>query len=411
MEGNTIFLTENIMKMIAIIIFIGIICEKLSKKVHLPDVVLFILAGIFLGPQVFNIVNLDNYEVANQLILTFGAAYILYDGGREVEIRILNKIKLSVILLATVGVVVAAFIIGFTASKILNIDFIYALLLGAVITSTDPSVLVPLFKNISISDKLKQTIICESAFNDAAAAIMTFSIVGIILGGSFSITSSLLELLMKAGGGIVVGGIVGYAATILVSDKKHGILNGYPGEIGVAAVLAAYILAEHFHFSGFMAVFIVGLICGNKEIFNITMSDRHHEIHASFREVMIMILKMMIFIILGSQINFSILGQYWLKATFIVIILMFIARPACVITSVIFDKKAEWSYKEIIYLMWTKETGVIPAALAGMLLSMKIPNAEIISAVTFMTIIITLVVQASTAVLLAKKLKLDKQSS
>lgn len=407
MEGNTILLAENLMKMLSIIIFTGIICVKLSNKIPLPDVVLFILAGIILGPQVLNVISFEKYSVANQLILTFGAAYILYDGGREVKIRVLNRIKVSVILLATLGVVVAAFIIGYSASKILNIDFIYALLIGSVIVSTDPSVLVPLFKNMGISDKLKQTIISESAFNDASAAIMTFSVLGIIAGGKFSIGASTFELLIKAGGGIIVGLIMGYISISLVSERKRGILSGYPGEISVAAVLGTYILAEHFHFSGFMAVFIVGIICGNKEIFNLYIDKSHQEIHISFKEVTIMILRIMIFVLLGTQMNFAILAQYWLKATIIVIILMFIARPACVLVSVIFDRKAEWNYREVLYLMWTKETGVIPAALAGMLVSMKIPNAELISAVTFMAIIVTLLLQASTAVFLARKLKLD----
>ncbi len=301
----------------------------------------------------------------------------------------------------------AAFIIGYSASKILNIDFIYALLIGSVIVSTDPSVLVPLFKNMGISDKLKQTIISESAFNDASAAIMTFSILGIIAGGKFSIGESIFELLVKAGGGIIVGLIMGYISISLVSVRKRGILSGYPGEISVAAVLGTYILAEHFQFSGFMAVFIVGIICGNKEIFNLYIDKSHQEIHISFKEVTIMILRIMIFVLLGTQMNFSILAQYWLKAAIIVIILMLIARPACVLVSVIFDRKAEWNYREVLYLMWTKETGVIPAALAGMLISMKIPNAELISAVTFMAIIVTLLLQASTAVFLARKLKLD----
>jgi len=407
MEGNTILITENVMKMLSIIIFTGILCIKLSNKVRLPDVVLFIIAGVVLGPQMLNVVNFENYLVANQLILTFGAAYILYDGGQEVELKILNKVKVSVILLATLGVTVAAFIIGFSASKILNIDFIYALLLGSVIVSTDPSVLVPLFKNLAISNKLKQTIIAESAFNDAAAAIMTFSIIAIIAGGKFSLGASILELLIKAGGGIIAGFIIGYVATYLVSEKKHGILSGFTGEISIAAVLGAYIFAEHFHFSGFMAVFIVGIICGNKKVFNLSINKNHHDIHISFKAVLITILRIMIFVLLGTQMNFTILAQYWLKATIIVIILMFVARPACVLVSVFFDKKAKWNYKEIIYLMWTKETGVIPAALAGMLISMKIPNAELISAVTFMAIIITLVLQASTAGFLARKLNLD----
>ena len=148
---------------------------KISKIVPIPDVVLFILAGIILGPSLLNILDFKDYAIGNNLILSFGAAYILYDGGREIQLHILNKVKVSVFTLSTLGVLVSAFITGFFAYKILNIDFISSLLLGAVMASTDPSVLVPLFKSINISNKLKQTIISESAFNDAAGAIITFS--------------------------------------------------------------------------------------------------------------------------------------------------------------------------------------------------------------------------------------------
>lgn len=407
MEGNITLLTQNLMGLLCILILTGIICVKLSKIVHIPDVVLFILAGVILGPQVLNIVNFDSFKIENQLILNFGAAYILYDGGREVKLKILNKVKVSVTLLATLGVIISTFITGFFASKVLKIDFIYALLLGSVIASTDPSVLVPLFKNMNISSKLKQTIISESAFNDAAGAIITFTILGVILGGSFSISSCIVQLLVKAFGGIFVGGIIGYAVVFLLGRGKMRIFSGYPGEIAVAAVLGAYVVSEHFGFSGFMAVFIFGIVCGNKDVFKLSIDANDERVHLDFKEVLIMILRILIFTILGTQINFNILGQYWSQALIVVLLFIFVARPVSVFFSIIWDRKAKWNFREALYLMWTRETGVIPAALAGMIVSMKVQNAQIISAVTFMAIIVTLVVQASTAKYAAKILKLE----
>src|SRR3712207_689209 len=167
MESTTVILTEKLLKLLVLVILSGVISAKVSQKIKLPDVVLFILSGVILGPHVFNLINIDKYPLGNQLILTIGAAYILYDGGREIELKVLNKVKVSVLLLATVGVAISTGITGFFAAKIFNLNIMYALLVGAVIASTDPSVLVPLFKNMNISSKLKQTIISESAFNDA----------------------------------------------------------------------------------------------------------------------------------------------------------------------------------------------------------------------------------------------------
>lgn len=221
METNVILSANNILKLIALVILAGVVFGKISRKVNLPDVVLFILAGVILGPEVLNLINIDSYPVGNQLILTFGAAYILYDGGREIDLKVFNEVKISVLLLSTLGVLISTGITGFFVYKIFHIDFIYALLLGAIISSTDPSVLVPLFKNMNVSNKLKQTIISESAFNDAAAAIVTFAILGVIAGGEFSLGKSIFELLKSSLGGILIGGIFGYISTKLIAGEKY----------------------------------------------------------------------------------------------------------------------------------------------------------------------------------------------
>lgn len=408
MEGNVVAATEQIMKFLAILIVSGIICIKLSEKLRMPDTVLFILMGVILGPEMIGLVNLKDFPIANQFVLTFGAAYILYDGGREIQLKVLNKVKVSVFLLSTLGVILSAVIIGFFAQKILGINFIYALLLGTVIASTDPSVLIPLFKNMKISPKLKQTIISESAFNDAASAIMTFAILSLLMGNSFSLANNLLELVKTASGGIIVGIVIGYS-TLLVSESQHGHFSGHSGEIAVASVLGAYLVANYFGFSGFMAVFIVGIVEGNISLFNLSIEEEAYKLNVSFKEVLITILRIMIFVLLGTQVEFNLLGQYWRSAILVVLLLVFVARPISVFLSVSFDRKAAWSFREILFLMWTRETGVIPAALAGILVSMQVPNAKVISAVTLMAIIITLSFQASTAKYVAKRLKLMQE--
>jgi cell volume regulation protein A len=398
----------NLMELFALIIVSGVLFTKLSKMLKLPDVVLFIVAGIILGPHLLNLVNLENHPLGNELILTFGAAYILYDGGREIELKVLNKVKWSLLIVVTLGVLVSAYITGFFAARIFNIDFIYAFLIGAVIASTDPSVLVPLFKKMKISNKLKQFIISESAFNDAAGAIATFATLGVISGGAFSIGASAMNLLVSSFGGIAVGAIIGGLASLLVTHDKYGYFKEHPSEIGIATVAATYVIATRLGVSGFMAVFVVGIICGNKHLYDLKVPKEHYITQTRFKEVLTLLLRMMIFILLGTHVDFAIVAQYWKESVLVVAVLIFIARPVSVLVSVVFDRQAKWSWKEIIYLMWIRETGVIPAALAGMIVAMKVPHANIISSVTFLTILITLSIQASTAQWLAKALKLEE---
>ncbi|KEI82972.1 sodium:proton antiporter [Clostridium botulinum] len=407
METNVILSANNILKLIALVILAGVVFGKISRKVNLPDVVLFILAGVILGPEILNLINIDSYPVGNQLILTFGAAYILYDGGREIDLKVFNEVKISVLLLSTLGVLISTGITGFFVYKIFHIDFIYALLLGAIISSTDPSVLVPLFKNMNVSNKLKQTIISESAFNDAAAAIVTFAILGVIAGGEFSLGKSIFELLKSSLGGILIGGIFGYISTKLIAGEKYAFLKEFPSEVSIVAVIGTYLIADKLGVSGFMAVFIIGMVCGNKKRINCCIPDEYNQTHLRFKEVLTIILRMMIFVLLGSHIDFGVLSKYFTKDLMVVALLIFVSRPVSAFLSVIFDRKAKWNIKEIIYLMWVRETGVIPAALVGMLLTMHIKNSDIIASVTFTTIIITLTFQASTSKSLAKLLKLD----
>lgn len=407
MENTIIQSANQLMELIGLVILAGLVFTKISEVIKMPDVVLYILAGILLGPHFLNWINIDKYPVENQLILSFGAAYILYDGGREIDLKILNQVKISVGLLSTLGVVISTTIVGFIAGQVLNLPLMYALLLGAVIASTDPSVLVPLFKKMHISNKLKQSIISESAFNDAAGAVITFALISVIMGGAFSLSDSLFDLAKSIFGGLLVGSLIGYFSHVVIDEGKYGIFREYATQLVIVSVVGAYLIADHFGFSGFMAVFIVGMFCGNKKLFKFWIPEESFQSHLRFKEVFTVILRMMIFVLLGTHLKFDTLLAHFGPILLVVLGLIFIARPVSVIICVIADRKAEWTWKQIIYLMWIRETGVIPAALAGMLVTAGIANSDIISSVTFATILITLTFQASTAGLLARLLKLD----
>ena len=406
MENAVIQSANQLMELVGLVIVAGLIFGKISEIIKMPDVVLYILAGIILGPSLLNWINIDKYPVENQLILSFGAAYILYDGGREIDFKILNKVKMSVSLLATAGVLISTVIVGYVAAKVFNIPVYYGLLMGSVIASTDPSVLVPLFKSMNISNKLKQTIISESAFNDAAGAVITFSLIGIILGGEFSLAQSIMDLVKSIAGGVLIGVVAGYLSHLFVDEKKFGILRDHPAELMIATVTGAYLISDRFGFSGFMAVFVVGMFCGNKKVFDFWIPEHSFQTHLRFKEVFTVLLRMMIFVILGTQLVFENLFSNLTPALIVVTVLIFVARPVSVIFSMIADRKAQWKWQEVVYMMWVRETGVIPAALSGMILTMGLEHAEIISSVTFATILITLTLQASTSKLLAKVLNL-----
>ncbi len=118
------------------------------------------------------------------------------------------------------------------------------------------------------------------------------------------------------------------------------------------------------------------------------------------------IMRMFIFILLGTQVDFGLMNQYLLGGVAVVVVFMLVARPVTVFLCALPDRRAKWSFREMLFMCWTRETGVIPGALAGMLVGMKAPGAQIIASVTFIAILMTILIQATTTKWLAKKLGL-----
>lgn len=396
--------TNNLLLIFAAIAITGIVLGKVSEIIKVPDVILYLIAGIIIGPAVLNLISIESFPIENNLILTFGSAFILYEGGREINLKVLNKVKISVGMLATIGVIISAGVVGIFAGKIFGLPIMTALLLGAVIASTDPAALIPVFKQVTIKDKIKQTVVSESAFNDAVGAILVSTLLGVVTSGQLSIAKSLEELVISTVVGISVGVAMGYIFSVLISDKKWGIFHSYAPIMSILKVALAYEVAILLHGSGYMAVFIAGLIAGNKKIFGLWVPEYDFHSEHCFRDSVGSLCRMAIFVVLGTQVNLAALSKYWAPALAVVLVLMFIARPLVVLVSTSFDKSAKWSFKDKLFMMWVRETGVIPAALSGIIVSMKIPGYEIISSVVFMTILVTLIVQASTTKLVAKKL-------
>ena len=395
---------NNLISIFAIIGITGIVLGRVSEILKVPDVILYLIAGIIIGPSVLNIISIQSFPVENNLILTFGSAFILFEGGKEINLKILNKVKFSVGMLATVGVVISALIVGGVSSKVFGLPIMTALLLGSVIASTDPAALIPVFKQVTIKDKIKQTVVSESAFNDAVGAILVSTLLGVVTSGEFSALGSIKELLVSAGVGIGVGILIGYVLTVFVSDKKIGVFHSYAPIMAILKVALAYEIAIALGGSGYMAVFMAGLISGNKKLFGLWIPEYDFQSIHHFSESIGTMCRMSIFVVLGTQVDLNSLVKYWAPSLAIVLVLMFIARPLSVLVCTAFDKNSKWTFKEKLFMMWVRETGVIPAALSGIIVSMKLPGYEIISSVVFMTILVTLVVQASTTKLVAKKL-------
>src|SRR4029077_945991 len=390
----------------AILLF-GIAANLLARKAKVPDVAMFLLIGIALGPGALGIVHIGTDSIANQLLLIFGSCYILFDGGASLRLRVLKEVWITIAVLATLGVLVTAAITAVAAQWALGVPFIVALLLGATIASTDPATLVPIFAQIRIRERVAQTVMSESAFNDATGAIMTFAVLGVAMGTvEFSLSASLVDLAKQSAIGIAAGALLGYLAALFIAHERIGFLAEHAPVVSLMAVIAAFLSADGMQASGFMSVFVFGIVVGNRDVLGFRMSANEERRLEEFVSVTALLMRMFIFILLGAQVDFALMRQHLLPGIAVVLVFILIARPAAVFVCALPDRRARWTFKEMLFMCWTRETGVIPAALAGVLLGMHAPGAEIIASVTFIAVLMTILVQAPTTRALARYLGL-----
>jgi potassium/hydrogen antiporter len=394
-----------------LILAIGTITGLLAQKIKIPDVAVYPIVGMVIGPQALGLINIRADSALNQIILLFGASYILFDGGASLRFKVLKQVWITIVVIATVGVVITAALTGVAAYYVLGIPMMVALLLGATLASTDPATLIPIFQQVHIRDRVAQTVVSESALNDATGAIMTFAVLTMAMGtGEFSLASSLLDLLKQLIVGIVAGAALGCLAALLIAHERWAFLKEYAPVVTVMAVIGAYFAADGLQASGFTAVFVFGVVLGNQSSFGFKMGAGEAQRLEEYVSTTSFIMRLFIFILLGTQVDFTLMGHYLVGGIIVVAIFMLVARPATVFLCALPDRRARWSFNEMLFMCWTRETGVIPAALAGLLLGMKAPGAQMIASVTFIAVFMTILIQAPTTKWLAQKLNLLEES-
>jgi potassium/hydrogen antiporter len=390
-----------------LILAIGTITGLVAQKIKIPDVAVFLIVGMLIGPAALGLIDIKADSALNQTILLFGASYILFDGGASLRLEVLKRVWITIVVLATVGVLITAAITSIAAYLILGVPWIVALLLGAAIASTDPATLVPIFRQVHIRDRVAQTVMSESALNDATGAIVTFGVLAVAMGtGEISLTASVLDLLKQSLIGIVAGGALGYLAALLIAHERWSFLMEYAPVVTLMAVIGAYFAADGLQASGFMSVFVFGVVLGNKDAFGFTMSEAEAQKLDQYVATTAFIMRLFIFILLGAQVDFGLMNQYLLGGVGVIAIFMLVARPLTVFACALPDRRSRWSLNELLFMCWTRETGVIPAALAGLLLGMKAPGAQVIASVTFIAVLMTILIQAPTTKWLGSRLGL-----
>jgi cell volume regulation protein A len=398
---------QDVILTIALMLAAGLACALVADVLRLPHMLVFLAAGICLGPAALGVIDVPLDSMGAQLVLTLGVSFILFHGGLQLSVRVLSNVVVGLGLLAVLGVVLTAVVTGSAAALAFGLPLSSGLLIGAALAPTDPAILIPLFERLRLRPRVSQTIIAESALNDPTGAVLTLAFLGVVLSGKASLTDPLLEFIVDLAVSTAIGVIFGVVLSAAISSHRTGIWRESAAVAVMMVVAGSYFSIDSAGGSGYLGAFIAGLIVGNMEELRLAM----HSHHAAEMRVLIAnianVMVMFVFLTLGANLpRWSAIADDLFRALAVLAVLIFVARPLTVLACLLPDRRARWSRDELLFLSWTRETGVVPAALAGIIVSVNAPHADLVVTTIALAIVFTLTAQATTKPWLARRLGL-----
>lgn len=399
-------MTRDVILTLSLLLVAGLFARLLATLLHIPEIVFLLGLGALLGPSALDVIDVPLDSLAAQLVFTLGVSTILFYGGLNLSLEILRKVWVSLGLLAVVGVIVTAVITGAAAALVFGLPFEQGLLIGAVLSPTDPAILIPLFIGSRLRPKVAQTVVAESAFNDPTGAVLALAVAGALVSGQDSLTGPagdfVGQLALSTAGGVLAGIVLSAA----ISSRRTGIWRESAAIAVLAVVAMSYVSLDFAGGSGYLGAFLAGLIVGNMKMLGLSMHDEHNRDLVITTRSLADIVTIFVFVLVGANLPFHELGAQIVPALAVVAVLLLVARPITVAICCLPDRRSRWSRAELAFVCWTRETGVVPAALVGVLAALAVPNGDLLASVVALAILVTLAVQAVPAPWLARRLGL-----
>ncbi|ABP81032.1 sodium/hydrogen exchanger family protein [Stutzerimonas stutzeri A1501] len=361
--------------------------------------VLFLITGMLAGENGIGGIVFDN-AVAAHALGTLALALILFDGGLQTPVSSIRKVWKPASLLATVGVLATAAIAGLAAAWMLELPVLEGMLLGAIIGSTDAAAVFSLLRNagIHINQRLKSVLEIESASNDPMAIFLTVGLLEVLV-NSMPLGWGLLQMfLMQMGIGALVGLGVGWSILRLLSRIKLVATGLYPVLVAAGGLLA-YGVSANLGGSGFLAIFVAGVMIGNQKF----VFQRSTFL---FMDGLAWLSQITMFVVLGLLVDPVSLLDVWVEGLVIALVLVLLARPLAVAPMLALFG---FNLRETALVSWVGLRGSVPIILAIFPLLFGLPNAPLIFNVVFFVVLLSATVQGSTLPLVARKLGLTEK--
>lgn len=378
----------------------------LSKWVRVPYTLALVIVGLAISPMNF----LPPVHISPDLILLIFLPALLFEAAWNLKLNQLRANLVPILTLATVGVGLSVGLIGSIIHYGVNLPWTSALLFGAIISATDPVSVLALFKKLGAPERLSVIIEGESLLNDGTAVVVFRIILGIVLGTTATastgglVLSSLGKFASVVLGGLFVGGVIGY-----ITSKVTSYFDDHLLEITLTTIAAygSFLLAEALHVSPVIAVLAAGVIIGNYG-WHVGMSPNTQVAVDSFWEYAAFVVNSLVFLLIGLEIPFSLLGQNLIHIAWAVLAML--AARGLVIYSLMalsnhYTAPIPIRWQHVLF--WGGLRGSLSIALV-LSLPLLLPDRTELVAMTFGTVIFSLLAQGLTISPLLSWLKIDQ---
>jgi len=400
---------------IVLLLLIAAVTTMVSKRIdRLPLTILLVFVGIGIstfGESIPGLTVLKDFELTPELVLFVFIPTLIFESAYNLDAREVSNNIWPILTLAIPGLLISTGIIGFIFATFTEFDLMVALLLGAILSATDPVAVIAIFKQLGVPERLTILVEGESLFNDATSLVLAGILTGLLAVGSFSpgiLLTGTGDFLFVFAGGVAVGWVL----AILTGYTLGGIESDPAIEITLTTILAyfSFIIAEHvFHVSGIMAVVAAGMTIGSWGKSKISPSISEFMEH--FWEYLAFIANALIFLMVGLQIDLMVLWES-IDLIAIVAVAMLISRAIVIFGVVPLIGRVPGSeaigmpFQAVMY--WGGLRGAI--ALAIVLSLPDFGYKDTLISLVMGAVLFTLVVQGLSIELLVKFLKLDALS-
>lgn len=393
-----VFLVDKLLLVTGVLMILGIVSSKLSARAGVPVLLMFMAVGMLAGSEGPGGIPFENYELAHA-IGTVALAFILFDGGLRSPLDSLRAAWKPSALLATVGVLFTAGVTGVVATYVLGLSILEGLLLGSIVGSTDAAAVFAQLRSagVHLPKRLGATLELESGANDPMAIFLTVGLIE-VLSGAMPLGAGLLWLfLLQMGVGLGVGLLVGKLSVLLANRINLAAAGLYPVLTASCGILA-FGLAAVLQGSGFLSIYVAGIVLGNSRLVFQRGTFLFHDGIAWAGQIAM-------FVVLGLLSFPSELWKVAGSGLVVAAALTFLARPLAVLPLLL---PLRFSLREATLVSWVGLKGAVPIILATYPLMSGLAVGPILFNVVFFVVIVSALVQGSTLPFVARALKLEE---